>query len=158
MKFWFDTEFHEEPGRLELISIGIVSEDGREFYAENVEYDVTRASNWLWKNVIPHLTGSATTRKNIAERIDLFVGLHPEFWAYNAPYDWVLLCQLYGSLMNTPGSWSSYVNDVLWLRDQVDPRGKVQVPPPKTPHHALEDARWCRNLYNAYMAHMGVHL
>ena len=34
MKYWMDTEFIERPYTIDLISIGLVAEDGREFYAE----------------------------------------------------------------------------------------------------------------------------
>ena len=33
MKYWIDTEFIERPCTIDLISIGLVAEDGREFYA-----------------------------------------------------------------------------------------------------------------------------
>lgn len=33
MRYFFDTEFHEDGQTIDLISIGIVAEDGREFYA-----------------------------------------------------------------------------------------------------------------------------
>ena len=39
MKYWMDTEFIERPYTIDLISIGIVAEDGREFYAESNEVD-----------------------------------------------------------------------------------------------------------------------
>src|SRR5690349_17532726 len=35
MRYFLDTEFIERPGTIDLISIGIVSEDRREFYAES---------------------------------------------------------------------------------------------------------------------------
>jgi hypothetical protein len=34
MKYWMDTEFIERPYTIDLISIGLVAEDGREFYAD----------------------------------------------------------------------------------------------------------------------------
>lgn len=43
MRYWFDTEFHEEQNSLELISIGLVAEDGRAYYAESSDYDWPRA-------------------------------------------------------------------------------------------------------------------
>ena len=33
VKYFFDTEFYEDGKTIDLISIGIVAEDGREFYA-----------------------------------------------------------------------------------------------------------------------------
>src|ERR1700761_5926445 len=46
MKYWLDTEFIENPCFIDLISIGLVAEDGREFYAESSEVDWTKASQW----------------------------------------------------------------------------------------------------------------
>ena len=39
MKYWIDTEFIAIPYIIDLISIGLVAEDGREFYAESSEVD-----------------------------------------------------------------------------------------------------------------------
>ena len=85
MKFYLDTEFIESgPHRpIELISIAIVSEDGREFYAENRECPRNTASDWVQKNVFPHLTGPCLTLAAIAEAVKVFVGTdEPEFWGY----------------------------------------------------------------------------
>ena len=40
MKYWLDTEFIARPFTIDLISIGLVAGDGREFYAESSEVDV----------------------------------------------------------------------------------------------------------------------
>ena len=37
MSYFLDTEFIERPSTIELISIGLAAEDGRELYLENVE-------------------------------------------------------------------------------------------------------------------------
>lgn len=37
MKFFLDTEFYEDGSTIDLISIGVVTEDGREFYAVSQE-------------------------------------------------------------------------------------------------------------------------
>lgn len=36
MKYWFDTEFIEDGKTIDLLSIGIVSEEGHTLYAENL--------------------------------------------------------------------------------------------------------------------------
>ena len=51
MKYWIDTEFIAKPFTLDLVSIGLVAEDGREFYAESSEVDWSKASPWMLKNV-----------------------------------------------------------------------------------------------------------
>ena len=47
MKFWFDTEFIEDGRTIDLISIGMVAEDGRQYYAVSSEFDSNNASQWV---------------------------------------------------------------------------------------------------------------
>lgn len=54
-RFWLDTEFIEDGSTIDLISIGIVSSDGREYYAQSCEYDPRKASDWVRENVLAHL-------------------------------------------------------------------------------------------------------
>lgn len=63
----YDTEFIEDGHTIDLISVGVVAEDGREYYAVNSDIDWWTADgseklhrrisghNWLMTNVIPHL-------------------------------------------------------------------------------------------------------
>ena len=55
--YCYDTEFLEDGKTIELISIGIVCEDGREYYAVNSDcnWERIRKHDWLWENVVPHL-------------------------------------------------------------------------------------------------------
>lgn len=55
MKYWYDTEFIEDGRTIDLISLGIVAEDGREYYAQSVEFDPKKASDWVKENVLIHL-------------------------------------------------------------------------------------------------------
>ena len=140
MRFWFDTEFIEDGRTIDLISIGIVAEDGREYYAEAWECDLERASPWVRENVFPHLSGVCTRREVIAQDIIGFVGAKPEFWAYYGDYDWVALCQLYGTMIDLPKGWPKFCRDVRQLFDEFgDPRLPDQE---GDTHNALADARW----------------
>ncbi|HZC16762.1 MAG TPA: hypothetical protein VE309_08370, partial [Caulobacteraceae bacterium] len=65
MKYWIDTEFIERPFSIDLISIGIAAEDGREFYAESSEVDWSKASQWTLQTVRPQLDGKAMPREQI---------------------------------------------------------------------------------------------
>jgi hypothetical protein len=148
MRVWFDTEFIEDGKTIDLISIGLIREDGRGLYLENSECDLSRASPWVQENVIAHLTGKATTRADIAACVRDFVGDAPEFWAYYADYDWVVLCQLYGTMMDLPSGWPMYCRDVKQLADaaSID----VSQMPNAQEHNAYADAQWCR------LAHMHI--
>ena len=55
MKYFFDTEFIESAVGIELISIGIVREDGKSLYAESASFDYDNADDWVKSNVISKL-------------------------------------------------------------------------------------------------------
>ena len=55
MRYFFDTEFIEDGKTIDLISIGIVCEDNREYYAINYDCDFNKASEWVQDNVLSHL-------------------------------------------------------------------------------------------------------
>lgn len=167
MRMWFDTEFIEDGKTIDLVSIGIVAEDGREFYAEAAGVDYSRASEWVQEHVIKHLwhrqdskrdaniwirdggRGGLMSRQQIAREIQTFCDpqLHgePEFWAYYADYDWVVLCQLFGRMIDLPRGWPMYCRD---LKQWADMLGNPSLPEQdKGEHHALSDARWVRDAY-----------
>lgn len=64
-RYYYDTEFLEDGRTIELISIGIVADDGREYYAVNSEVNDSNGydsigeriarSPWLMENVVPQL-------------------------------------------------------------------------------------------------------
>lgn len=55
MKYFLDTEFIEDGKTIDLVSIGIFSEDGRRLYRQNRDAVFSNASDWVWRNVFPHL-------------------------------------------------------------------------------------------------------
>jgi hypothetical protein len=58
-ELYFDTEFTAPIKDTDLISIGITTDDGRQFYAELTDYDITKAPRdsreWLANNVLNQL-------------------------------------------------------------------------------------------------------
>jgi hypothetical protein len=60
---YYDTEFIEDGRTIDLISIGMVAEDGREYYAVNSEADWERikGDDWLVRNVVPSLPVTGRT-------------------------------------------------------------------------------------------------
>lgn len=170
MRFWFDTEFIEDGKTIDLISIGIVAEDGREFYAINSECDYDKASQWVRENVLAQLksyTDTYLTRSEIRDAVLQFVNEYPittgptkpEFWAYYADYDWVAMCQLFGTMMDLPKGWPMYCRDLKQLCDDM---GNPTLPKQgKGEHHALADAKWTKDahhyltvIYEPTMAHL----
>lgn len=146
MKFFFDTEFIEDGRAIDLLSIGIVSEDGREFYCE-FDVDTRHASLWVQENVLPHLgNGPVYSRECAAKLIAEFCGEKPEFWAYYASYDWVALCRLFGRMIDVPAGWPMYCRDIKQLCDSLgNPR---LLDRPTNAHHALADAYWARDVWD----------
>jgi hypothetical protein len=149
MRFFLDTEFIESgpANPIELISIGIVSEDGREFYAQSSEFDASHASPWVRQNVLAQLDphGVYESLKEIAAAITAFVWPDssrekPEFWGYYADYDWVVFAQIFGTMMDLPNGFPMYCRDIKQL---CDDKGNPELPAQgKGEHNALADARW----------------
>jgi len=54
-KLFFDTEFTGLHQKTTLISIGIVSDTGKYFYAEFSDYDKSQVDKWLQENIIDKL-------------------------------------------------------------------------------------------------------
>ena len=55
MKLFFDMEFTGLHKETTPISLGIVSEDGKKFYAEFTDYDESQCNDWIKENVIKNL-------------------------------------------------------------------------------------------------------
>ena len=144
----FDTEFIEDGRTIDLLSIGLVRADGATYYAEPAETNRTRASAWVAENVLPHLDGPVKPRAQIAAEIVAFVGDRPQFWAWYADYDWVALCQLYGTMMDLPHGWPMYCRD---LKQVADERG-WRLEQKDSRHNALDDAQWLAGQVGALYA------
>lgn len=146
MRIFFDTEFIDDGKAIELISIGMVREDGTVGYFESGECDLKRACPWVTQNVVPHLTGRKSTRETIAREIVAFAGFQPEFWGYFADYDWVVMCQLFGRMMDLPKHWPMFCMDIQQVRIE---KGIGALPKQESiAHNALNDAIWTRDVFN----------
>ena len=150
-RFFYDTEFIEEPSTIDLISIGLVSEDGQSrFYAQNEECNFDVANDWVKENVIAHLIKGVEsiwkTREEIARGLIEF--LQPskedpiELWGYYADYDHVALCWLFGPMVALPKGMPMYTRDFKQL---IDMFGNPKLPTfAKKEHVAIEDAEELR--------------
>lgn len=209
-KYFIDTEFIEDGRTIDLISIGIFCEDGREFYAINRDCDLSKASQWVKDNVISKLppkdplptevsprlweeSQAWQTKKEIASGVAEFLGCHsetlyiqykglrglvdkltqkilpfrirqerflqkfwlkpeiekPEFWADYASYDWIVLCQLFGTMMDLPGGFPMYCNDIQQLCNDL---GNPELPKQESgEHNALADAKHNQVIYQFLM-------
>jgi 3'-5' exoribonuclease-like protein len=181
MKIWLDTEFVDDGHTIDLISIGMVREDGRELYLQSADFVPHVASQWVKDNVIAHLkmcpyTSSSgisrqlrdhkhgkcvptmneperwqcpwRTHLQICHEVQAFVGNEkPVFIGWCSAYDWVALCQLFGTMMDIPSHWPHYIRDVQYLMD-ICGLSDNDIPQQQgTAHNALEDARHIRDIY-----------
>lgn len=179
MRIFYDTEFLEDGRTIDLISIGLVREDGAEYYAVNLDaYWLNIAnSTWLCENVVPHLplrepvqrtsepgpvrfrfaidrsSPLVKRRPVIADEVRDFILAEPDpqLWAWYAAYDHVVLCQLWGRMIDLPKGVPMWTND---LKQEAERLGGQELPPLPgvAEHNALSDAREVRHRYDWLMA------
>lgn len=146
-RYFYDTEFIEDGVTIDLVSIGVVDETGREFYAVSTEFDPERAIGWVRENVLDKLPSPShpawQSRTAIRDQLLAFLtepGEKVELWAWYAAYDHVVLCQLWGGMPALPRALPRFTNE---LRQRWEELGKPLLPPPPASgkHDALVDAR-----------------
>lgn len=167
-RYFLDTEFHEHPYTIGLISIGIVCDDGREFYAQNATLDLSVVNEWVRQNVLPGLTpyGNPEWMKanEIRHKLLEFFGIptatipvpeiidpDPEIWGWYADYDWVIFCwTIAGPMVNLPQKFPRYCRDLKQFNDDLGlSKEEIALPPsPEDEHNALADARWNKLVYD----------
>ncbi|GEE03358.1 3'-5' exoribonuclease [Gordonia spumicola] len=146
VRYFYDTEFIEDGTTIDLVSIGVVAEDGREFYAVSTEFDPGRAGRWVRTNVLDKLPSPSNKawRSRRAIRDDVYefltAGDGPvELWAWVAAYDHVVLCQLWGPMTELPRDLPRFTRE---LKQHWEDAGSPELPPlPRDAHDALADAR-----------------
>jgi len=254
MKYFYDCEFlegkqdktifgikyGETKPTIDLISIGIICEDGREYYAISKDFNLKEAWNkydlkessvkdligggvytqkeyWIRENVLKPIfyelinkdinfhnydnlftykyfkeliNKYGKTNKQIAEEIEEFckeknrnyynlpkgqgcraIGekgeevyqntkfcSKPEFYGYYSAYDHVVLCQLFGKMINLPSGFPMYTIDLKQEMDRIQKfhidrykmgslKSFAQYPKQTNEHSAIHDARWNKKLY-----------
>ena len=121
MKLFIDFEFTGLHQSTKPISLGIVSEDGREFYAEFTDFGEESVDDWIKNNVLSntlYLQLPLETRKQMTMPKDHYIGATKEvvsklvtwlrqfefveLWGDCMAYDWILFCELFGGALNLP--------------------------------------------------------
>ena len=146
MRYFYDTEFIEDGSTIELISIGIVAEDGREYYAVSTEFDGTRAGQFVRTQVLPKLPPRESDvwkpLRQITDEVHKFLhtdGTRPHLWAWVGDYDHVVLAQLFGEMKDLPQDMPRFTYE---LKQYWEFAGRPSLPAvPKGNHDALVDAR-----------------
>lgn len=162
----YDLEFLEDGRTIELISIGMVCDDGREYYAVNRDMPVRRIRKhkWLMENVVPGLPQghgdqrlsmpkrwlfhypdrAVKLRTQIADEVMDFIraaGPDVEMWANYGAYDHVCLAQLWGRMIDLPEGVPMFTRDIQQERARLGLDWDALPKQEGGEHNALADAR-----------------
>jgi hypothetical protein len=171
-KIFFDTEFTGLHQNTTLISIGLVSECGKTFYAELNDYDKNQIDDWLKDNVIKNLfyiafeSGIAFLSDNIEYRMKGSINEvkekliqwlsqfeNIEIWSDCLAYDWVLFNNIFGTAFDIPKNIYYIPFDICTLMKikNVDPdvnREEFCGADNNKKHNALWDAQIIKMCYD----------
>lgn len=157
---FFDTEFSDlDPYKGEILSIGMVTLDGRECYIELESNGET--SDWVRKNILPMLHGPKFSRNQAVTQVQEFLGdSQPFAVAFVDNYDVIYFTKLFGA-GKLPFKWMSVdfasilfgmgINPVKFQQDSDSAKNfykslGIDVSKYKH-HHALDDARLLREVW-----------
>lgn len=146
-RIFFDTEFMEDGQVILPLSIGLVGESGRGLYVVVTDANRDLANEWVVANVLPHIdcdpVGAETLRlphhrigAALIEWVQRITDA-PEFWADYCSYDWIVLCQFFGMMIDLPTGWPMFCRDVQQERHRL---GVTDLPLGDDDHNAFQDA------------------
>src|SRR5687768_10453688 len=168
-RYFHDWEFLDEENgdyRLRPISVGVVDEDGGEFYAVydtvNIE-EYGEANPWLKDNVLAKLPPRDEWKPGDYIRQRILDMIQPaetvEFWARQGFNDHFLLCRLFGGLTRfkqimkeEKGAGNVVFRDIYELRREFGEAATHAEEKEETKHIAIYDARQEKKDYNWYEA------
>jgi len=151
MLLFLDTEFTDFL-YADLISIGLISEDGLEFYAERNDYDRTGCSAFVKEAVLPRLGAASAqvgTESEIGNALQAWLG---QFDTAEVCFDYTLDWEFFVGLVRDPDHYKLPPGVVgRNIKAMLDPwdiecywreNGRLD-------HHALHDARANRSAFQA---------
>jgi hypothetical protein len=174
MNLYFDTEFTGLHQNTSLISIGIVDDDNRMFYATFDDYKREQVDDWILENVINNLdlyfnkqtnyiSVCCGNTKKITKAILDWLNFYGdadklEIWSDCLSYDWVLFNELFGGALNIPDNIYYIPFDIctLFKIKNIDPDinreqfSEMENNPNK--HNSLFDAIVIKKCYEKLMA------
>jgi hypothetical protein len=176
-KCFYDCEFTGLHQHTTLISIGIVSDCGREFYAESTDFDESQIDGWINRNVMSQLIylrpptpraygpcfdgdydsnlsicgNNKTIKHHMVKWLESFEE-EIELWNDCLAYDWVLFCELFGGAANIPEfiSYFPFNMCTIFKIYGIDPdisREAFARKRIESKHNALFDAKVIKNCY-----------
>lgn len=163
VRIYFDTEFTGIKQNTTLISIGLVTDTGEEFYAELTDYDKSQVDEWIQDNVIANLSGDPDVQCTKEELKEHLTG-----WLYHVSndrqlemvsdclaYDWVLFNDIFGTAFDVPSIVNYIPTDIctMFRMKGIDPdisreefiEGTEPIEGEK--HNALYDAKVVKRCY-----------
>ncbi|MEO6321725.1 MAG: hypothetical protein ABIO73_14315 [Polaromonas sp.] len=158
MLVFLDTEFTNFV-RPEMISIALVSEDGREFYAQRTDYCHTDCSDFVRQTVLPllgRMPGAGCDRAELSHRLREWFAQLPEpvIVIHDFEPDWLLLAvALLGDpKKNPPDDFAQKLClDHYAITHPTFEKAASQTYSDEWPqHHALADARALMAGYRAW--------
>ncbi|AYH41796.1 3'-5' exoribonuclease [Azoarcus sp. DN11] len=159
MLLFLDTEFTDFDD-CDLISVGLVSEDGKyEFYAERTDYRHDWANSFVRTDIIPHLgrfPGVACTGEELTRRLWAWFGTLPRRvqLACDSARDHDLLWSAF--VQGLPPNLDKTIYDLRGLIDTTvfhDAVCRYHEQPDHPWHHAFHDASAHRAGWMAWMDH-----
>ena len=174
-KIFFDTKFTGLYQKTTLISIGLISECGKTFYAEFNDYDGSQIDECFQTNVIDNLqyngiyqkldkTKESVSYKNTTENIKgmltewLEQFKEVEMWSDCLSYDLVLFNQIFGHAFSIPKNVYYIPFDIctLFQLKGIDPNVSreqfSEMTEASQKHNALWDAKVIRECYRKLSA------
>lgn len=171
MKCFLDSEFTGLHKDTTIISLGLVGDDGGEFYAEFTDYDDSQVDDWIRENVIDNLLfadcdpfvqtlGVVTFVKGDKEMVgrELETWFRKfktvEIWSDCHHYDIVLLHDIFGGAFSMPDNVYYIPYDIctvfkmFGLDPDVSREAFIDNPVNGVKHNALYDAKVIRACYD----------
>lgn len=128
MNIYIDTEFNDFGG--ELISLAMVDENGRDFYAV---LNCERPTPWVAENVVPVLGQRFASLRMLQTRMEAWLAVYPRVHIVaDWPEDIAHFCR---ALITGPGMRMDTPPLTLEVRRDLSSEASA------IPHNALEDAR-----------------
>jgi len=144
MRYFLSTELISDSAVIsDLLSIALVSGDGRQLYIENSDADLSKASQrviedvvsnfwsrqtdkhklefnpWIRDGVVGGLMRCDEIARKVRDFCDPQIYGNPEFWGYHADYDWAAFCHLFGTMSDLPERYPAWCRDLKWWYDHL---------------------------------------
>ncbi|KDP87277.1 hypothetical protein CF70_002385, partial [Cupriavidus sp. SK-3] len=144
MLVFLDTEF-TDPIDCELISIALVAEDGRKFYAEVLDFDRSKCNQFVRAAVLSQLSkveGAEVVRDELPSRLRTWFTELPDDVIIGCDNftDWELLIDILGDELPSNLRGRFDLGNWLGLPGWKEAGTAYHESPGRTWHHALHDA------------------